>query len=253
MAKLTRIVKKILLKDGSDREVRKSEPSSAPSVESIATHRLPQPMVDFSNLPSIDDTELRQRAAERARVKSLSKVSRKGSTIAKKSAATTEFKKNVIAPKVKGRAATSVAPPSSDKPIASATSGSTLDLAKEAVSTKPKAATGKSKPLSTTVDTKVIKPQSRGKRKREATKQMWRRKYDFANEAKRLVESFHQEDQHGVALGNVSGLKNELESIEEMLNRAVPAPRVVQKPSTKRMIRAKLRNKALLQAAMNSA
>ncbi|GFE54413.1 bifunctional (p)ppGpp synthase hydrolase, putative [Babesia ovis] len=243
MAKLTRIVKKILLKDAPEHDVRKQEATSVPSVESFATRGLPQPTVDFSNLPIIDDEELRQRAAEKARLKSLTKVSRKGSTIAKARPSASRIKSKVVLPKVKGRKGLhNLLLSPEPEPVETATAS------KADAKVKP----SKPAPVSTTVNTKVIKPQSRGKRRREATKEMWRRKYDFANEAKRLVEAYHQEDHHGIALGNISDLKGEISSLEAMLTSISSSDRTAPKPSSKRLLRAKLRNRALLQAALNN-
>ncbi|ORM41483.1 Bifunctional dihydrofolate reductase-thymidylate synthase [Babesia sp. Xinjiang] len=238
MAKLTRIVKKILLKDVPESDIRKHESPAQPSIESFATRGLAQPTVDFGHLPIIDDDELRLRAAERARLKSLSKVSRKGSSIAKERVTSSKFKSKVVLPKVKDRRVTGT--------LSSTVESDDMDI-KPSPQVK---STDKDKPSSNSVSTKVIKSgvksQSRGKRKREATKEMWRRKYDFKNEAKRLVEIYRQEDQHGVALGNVSGLKDELSSIEELLTKAPKVARASNKNSSKRLLATKLRNKMLV-------
>ncbi|GIX65318.1 bifunctional dihydrofolate reductase-thymidylate synthase [Babesia caballi] len=253
MAKLTRVLKKILLKDAPDPGAKKAEAPPPPSLESLATRRLPQPTVDFGNLPIIDDSELRMRAAERERIKSLVKVSRKGAGIAKERASTSKFKTNVVRPKLKGATAASAAASSdcATEPLEAPRSPAKPQAAARTAQTK-----SKSKSPAPTASAKVIKSgaksDSRGKRKREARKEMWRRKYDFSNEAKRLVAAFQQEDEHGPALGNLSGLKDQLTSLEDLLKSAPPAARPPTKPSQKRLLRTKLRNKALLQAAMDS-
>ncbi|GBE61886.1 hypothetical protein, conserved [Babesia ovata] len=245
MAKLTRIVKKILLKDAPERDARRPEPAPPPSVESLATRGLAQPTVDFSNLPIIDDHELQMRA----KAKSLVKVSRKGSGIAKERTTASKFKTTVVRPKVKNAGASSKAVLPAPAEAADSDSDAPLPVkksaggAKQATKTKAKAAAP---------STRVIKSDSRGKRKREARKEMWRRKYDFSNEAKRLVTAFHDEDKHGPALANLSGLKGEVSSLERMMQSAPPAARESAKPSSKRLLRAKIRNKAMLQAAMKN-
>ncbi|CDR94900.1 hypothetical protein, conserved [Babesia bigemina] len=249
MAKLTRIVKKILLKDAPERDTRRPEAAPPPSVESLATRGLAQPTVDFGNLPIIDDNELRLRAKAKAMVK----VSRKGSGIAKERNTASKFKAKVVRPKVKNADASS-------KPvIPAATEDADSDSAPQSPVKKPTggtkhAAKTKAKPAapSTKVIKSDVKSDSRGKRKREARKEMWRRKYDFSNEAKRLVAAFHEEDKHGPALGNLAGLKGELSSLEQMMQSAPPAARESAKPSSKRLLRAKIRNKAMLQAAMKN-
>lgn len=251
MAKLTRIVKKILVKGPTGQDAKKAESTSAPGVESLATRGLPQPTIDFSNLPIIDDEEFRLRSMERARRKALVTVSRKASGIAKGRSNQSTFKKNVVLPKLKGTAkATDAAAASALKP------NDLSELTKGLIKAKEKKGKIATKQADASIGTKVIKTgakaDSRSKRKRETRKEMWRRKYDFKNEAKRLVESFQKEDTHGKALGNLSSMQNELASLEQVL-KAVPASAgTTAKLTKKQQLRAKLRSKALLQAAMNS-
>ncbi|KAK1934048.1 hypothetical protein X943_002558 [Babesia divergens] len=253
MAKLTRIVKKILVKGPPDRDAKKTESALPPGVESLATRGLAQPTVDFSNLPIIDDEELRMRNEERARRKALVAVNRKGSGIAKDRANVPKFKSNVVQSKVKGRKAStdvSAKSPARAVDFSELSRGSGLT---PSVSTRGKAASKGADAPSTKVIKSGVKSGSRSKRKREARKEMWRRKYDFQSEAKRLVENFQKEDKHGKALGNLSLLHNEVSSLEEMLKSAPRTEKVSTKASRKHLLRAKLRNKALLQSAMNNA
>lgn len=244
MVKLTRIVKKILVK--GPQETDKKDTQAAPAVESVASRGLPQPMIDFSNLPVIDHEEVAMRNAERARRKALKTVNRRSLGIAKERGTESSFKNKVVIPKLKGNER------------ATETKKRAPDFAKlaaEASISATKKNKLKNRDSGATVSAKVVKTtkaNSRNKRKREAKKEVWRRRYDFSNEAKRLIENFQKEDKHGKALGNLSELQQEVGSLDALLSEASAPSKGPRKVTRKQQMRSKLRNKALLSAALTN-
>ncbi|UKJ89750.1 hypothetical protein MACJ_003004 [Theileria orientalis] len=204
MVKLSRIIKKIVSSNDQNETKKKDV---FPVTESFASKGRSQPTIDFSNLPSFESIklckELDKSPISNKRLKKVIKVNKNKAHKLKPDKLKHEKYKSKLLEIDKTYDCVS-----DDHNVKSELVNKHEDNLKgntsESINRKDKL--------------KVIKNNqslSRGKRKRELKKEAWRRKNEFKNEAKKIIEQFQSEDKHGKALGNLSGMKSQLELIEE--------------------------------------
>nr|PVC51404.1 hypothetical protein MACL_00001586 [Theileria orientalis] len=207
MVKLSRIIKKIV-STSDQKEIKKKE--VVPVTESFASKGRPQPTIDFSNLPSFESIllskEVDKSPLSNKRLKKVIKVNKNKGYKLKPNKLNHEKYKSKLYER--------------NRPNVSLTHGHTK-VNSDVLNKHEDKPTG-DKPVSINRKDriKVIKndqSMSRGKRKRELKKEAWRRKNEFKNEAKKIIEQFQKEDKHGKALGNLSGMKSQLEMMEESI------------------------------------
>ncbi|KAK2198446.1 hypothetical protein BdWA1_001461 [Babesia duncani] len=214
MAKLTRIVKKVLSKDSYSTKVKENGSNN----ESIASKGKAQPMIDFSNLPILAKataatTPITKKTSIKTHRKAIVKENRKQTSDKRaklKQALKTKYSHATIETKSEPSAKLNVPLPVNDS----------CDDDSEPESF------GKSE-KSTEKQLRRVNA-SRGIRKRQARKEMWRRKHQFQEEAKRLVEQFQKEDKFGKALGNFTNM-SKLPNVNDGGGREAPFP--LPKPS----------------------
>ncbi|UVC50171.1 hypothetical protein MACK_004041 [Theileria orientalis] len=207
MVKLSRIIKKFV-STNEQNESKKKE--VFPVTESFASKGRPQPTIDFSNLPSFESIKLLEEGGKspisNTRLKKLIKVNKNSSHKIKPN----KLKHEKYKTKLYER----------NRVNNSVTDEHTKFKSEVVKKHEDKPKEDKSESISRKDKLKVIKKDqslSRGKRKRELKKEAWRRKNEFKNEAKKIIEQFQKEDKHGKALGNLSGMKSQLEQIEESI------------------------------------
>ncbi|EAN31855.1 hypothetical protein TpMuguga_04g00503 [Theileria parva strain Muguga] len=206
MAKLTRIVKKSVLNQIN----KKDSTTDSTKDESYASRGKVQPTIDFSNLPTFEDVRSKKEEFEKI-------VSSKNKRKLLKVTKSKDFKKThtklnrkLNKSKILKRGYENI---------------NNFNKLNNNIKSHLNDDTKLTKTDNTKSDDNDVTPvlninntvMSRGKRKRELKKEAWRKKNEFKKEARRIVEQFQKEKKYGKALGNLSGMKDQMDQIEEAI------------------------------------
>uniref|UniRef100_A0A3B0N5T0 Uncharacterized protein n=1 Tax=Theileria annulata TaxID=5874 RepID=A0A3B0N5T0_THEAN len=228
MVKLTRIVKKSLIKQIS----KKDSSTDTSRDESHSSRGKAQPYIDFNNLPTYEDVKNKKKEFESVvsskNQKKLLKVN-KGKQFKK---STRKLDRKLIKSKINGLF------------HENKNNININDLNQSHLDDDININKSENTNLNNKEDSPVLNVNnsimSRGKRKRELKKDAWRRKNQFTKEAKRIVEQFQKEIKYGKALGNLSVIKNQMELIEESMRLKK------EKESKMTKVRSKISKKSLM-------